>query len=321
MDSDGYISDRDTSPSEPESIAEDNPGARTLWFGKHDGKRLDEVDEGYIAWACHPKRRTYAWYNDFKQLCNEYRQWRKEHFPDENPGNAIVWWGRYEGQEFRKMYSAYGHMNFILQSRFKGCRWYFWLTDHTKRYKAWLNHHRRSRQPRVSTGYRRDIGERVDSRDDPVPPQEEYERDDFLVSDTDSVSGADIDSEDDMVTEEEPETLEDEVKNLRYGQEQSSPEDGTDEAVEGRSPSALSDREGEGDDEEDRDESGVEDEVEGEDEDADDESDFDVQYDPANKKARQEGALARIKAKRPVSAQLVSPLKVIRELSSRSKVG
>ncbi|KAI0047056.1 hypothetical protein FA95DRAFT_1288979 [Auriscalpium vulgare] len=42
----------------------DNPGEERLTFGKHAGRRLDELDEldeGYRDWALHPNRANEPW--------------------------------------------------------------------------------------------------------------------------------------------------------------------------------------------------------------------------------------------------------------------
>lgn len=140
-----YDSGHHSDASESAGTDDGTPGSRKLWFGRHEGIRLDELYEGYKAWACHPDQKQFRWvrhlacerdvlvnieasgqYDEFKQLCDEYQQWREANLPDKevNPGNDIVWFGQYKHQEFRMIYNAPGYLKYLLQpKKFKDHSW------------------------------------------------------------------------------------------------------------------------------------------------------------------------------------------------------
>ena len=65
---------------------------------------------------------------------------------------------------------------------------YYWLGRQVKKMEDWRKAHRRGRRPRGPSDKVRDVGEIVGRRDDGVAdPNEEYEKDSFIASDSEEV--------------------------------------------------------------------------------------------------------------------------------------
>ncbi|VDC02550.1 unnamed protein product [Peniophora sp. CBMAI 1063] len=169
----------------------DNPGARTFWFGKNRGRRLDAVvqeDLGYAEWCCHPdrKKEQFKWYDEFCRLYSDYEAWLERTEGPINPGQAVVWFGKwYRNCLFATMYNAPGHVRYLLDNdKNKPYKWYYWLERQTQKMDDWRNGHRRSYRARGPSDKVRDVGLRLTRKDDgAIDSNEEYEKDGFVVSD------------------------------------------------------------------------------------------------------------------------------------------
>ncbi|KAI0032354.1 hypothetical protein K488DRAFT_85959 [Vararia minispora EC-137] len=172
-----------------EDSEELGPGSRRIWFGKYEGKRFDELDVWYKEWARHPDRSDSKWHGEFCQLYRDFERWREEQEGPVNPGNDIVWFGKfYNGLPFRSMYKARKHWKYLLSPENQHQAWYPWLQEHVVSYSKWLEGHKRGPQPEKVYMAVRDVGERLDARDDSLragdPDDDEYESDGgFVVPD------------------------------------------------------------------------------------------------------------------------------------------
>ncbi|KZV77102.1 hypothetical protein PENSPDRAFT_176124 [Peniophora sp. CONT] len=178
------------SPSDSAGDSDETPGATILRFGnKHYGQRLDVVvkeDIGYVEWCRHPDRKHCKWYDEFCGIYQKYEEWLEKNEGPINPGNTVVWFGKfYRGNTFATMYSAPEHIRFLLDTEDNKRRnWYYWLERQVQKMDEWREAHRRTYRARGPSTKIRDVGDRLTRRDEGViDPNEEYEKDGFVVSD------------------------------------------------------------------------------------------------------------------------------------------
>ncbi|KAH7908887.1 hypothetical protein BJ138DRAFT_303614 [Hygrophoropsis aurantiaca] len=175
-----------------------------LPFSKYMGKTIAEVPEDYRWRMANPQHSNDTWYPWFVQANNRYQASLN---PDRSPGSEIIWFGkRYKGYRFDAAYNRKGFVNFCLAPDKINMSWYARFKDLCERYEAWLSNHRREYRPRRAAVIQNPVGEPIgpwDDRAGSADPDEEYERDNFVVSDgeeivTESEHGSFLDNDDDM---------------------------------------------------------------------------------------------------------------------------
>ncbi|KAI4600374.1 hypothetical protein KJ359_000728 [Pestalotiopsis sp. 9143b] len=151
-----------------------DPGATIMWFGDHEGARLDELTEPY----------------------------RRE-LEHKSPLSATIWFGKYKGHELRILYTRPRRWDWLI----KNCgKWRRALLDMVRRYKIWREIHdpdwrMRRRQPRQSTQGRiviNKVGRSLGPWDEKSlsDADEDYDSDDgFVVADSETDTDADQDQD------------------------------------------------------------------------------------------------------------------------------
>ncbi|KAG1869858.1 hypothetical protein C8R48DRAFT_771237 [Suillus tomentosus] len=170
------------------------PEAYTLSFGKHKNKRLDEVPEDYIWFVIRPPFSNNPWY---QSLVKAHRRYLDQVYQKKSPGSVDIWFGQQcRGYTLSSAYKRRGFIEFCLRPEHNNFKWYDRFKDLVRRYEAHLASHRRPYRRRRPANVENPVGELLGHRDDrgSVEPDDEYERDDFVVDDGE---GEDEDSQED----------------------------------------------------------------------------------------------------------------------------
>ncbi|KAK7745230.1 hypothetical protein SLS62_009859 [Diatrype stigma] len=84
---------------------DDNPGATVIWFGKYEGKRLDELDMGYrlklVEYAAETPAPNLVHFRDLHQKLVAWTNERAE------PGATIMWFGMHRGDRLDQLEEEY----------------------------------------------------------------------------------------------------------------------------------------------------------------------------------------------------------------------
>ncbi|QSZ28711.1 hypothetical protein DSL72_003211 [Monilinia vaccinii-corymbosi] len=146
------------------------PGKIVTWFGKHEGRLLEDLEDGYVMALinifnrdgdnAHPNiwkfKELYDRYNDWL-VAEKIRTWR-------SPGSIPIWFGQDKGQEFRKVYKDQPRKWRWLQ---ENTRWAPLLKAIAREYEAWLSTHRRNEPAaRSAPNIVHPVGERLGPNDD-----------------------------------------------------------------------------------------------------------------------------------------------------------
>ncbi|KAH7920961.1 hypothetical protein BV22DRAFT_764327 [Leucogyrophana mollusca] len=160
------------------------PGAWRLPSGKHQGKRLDEVPSGYRWWCANVQQSDNVWYPWFVKANKRYQASLR---PGRSPGSETIWFGRrYKDLRFDVVYQRKEFRRFHFDPKNQTQKWFPRLEDLRDRYEAWLQNHKREYRPRRPAVVENPVGEAIgpwDDREGSADPDEEYERDSFIVSD------------------------------------------------------------------------------------------------------------------------------------------
>ncbi|KAG1722339.1 hypothetical protein EDD22DRAFT_962263 [Suillus occidentalis] len=184
-----------------EELLLQTPEAYPLPFGEHEGKRLDEVSEDLIWWGIHPLRSGTAWHQN---LVEASRLYLDKVYDQKSPGSVVIWFGKqYKGHRFDEAYNRPGFIRFCLQPELNKCFWYYRFKDLVQRYEAHLQTHRRPYRPRAPARVENPAGQLLGRWDDSrgsVEPDDDYERDGFVVDDDEEIyyeDGSDFEPTDD----------------------------------------------------------------------------------------------------------------------------
>ncbi|KAG0693384.1 hypothetical protein DFH29DRAFT_964307 [Suillus ampliporus] len=165
-----------------EELLLQTPEAYPFPFGEHDseGKRLDGVSEDLIWWGVHPSRSHNAWY---QSLVEANRLYLDKVYEKKTPGSVQIWFGeRYKGYRLDDVYKRPGFIRFCLRPEHNTCPW-------VQRYEVHLQTHRRPYRPRAPAHVENPTGELLGKWDDDrgsAEPDDDYERDGFVVDDDDN---------------------------------------------------------------------------------------------------------------------------------------
>ncbi|ETS79496.1 hypothetical protein PFICI_09349 [Pestalotiopsis fici W106-1] len=174
------------------------PGATVMWFGTHEGVRMDELTEEYRR---HLEHGSY-WDRTpnllrFRNLHTRYLDWLDQ---ERSPLSAPIWFGKYRGHELRILYTRPRRWRWLMDNCGK---WRRALLDMIRRYELWRELHdpdwqyrRRRRRQTHGRMIVNKVGERLLPRDDgPASDDDDsYATDSsFIVRDSDM--GTDQDGE------------------------------------------------------------------------------------------------------------------------------
>ncbi|KAG1775525.1 hypothetical protein EV702DRAFT_1117162 [Suillus placidus] len=222
------------------------PEAYPFPFGEHEDERLDEVPEDLIWWSIHPSRSGNAWHQN---LAEANRLYLDKVYDQKSPGSVTVWFGeRYKGYRLDDVYKRPGFIRFCLKPEHNKCPWYHRFKDLVQRYKIYLQTHRRPYHPRAPAHVENPTGQRLGKWDDgrgSVEPEDDYERDDFVVDDDDDEkeiyqeTGSDfrLDNTNDLAVDDDSDDEEDHANSEST---ENSNTDGSVAQAEGLSPSHAS---------------------------------------------------------------------------------
>ncbi|KAG2337709.1 hypothetical protein BDR05DRAFT_1046447 [Suillus weaverae] len=153
-----------------EELLLQTPEAYPFPFGEHEDERLDEVPEDLIWWSIHPSRSGNAWHQN---LAEANRLYLDKVYDQKSPGSVAIWFGeRYKGYRLDDVYKRPGFIRFCLKPEHNKCPWT----------------HRRPYHPRAPAHVENPTGQLLGKWDDgrgSVEPDDDYERDDFVVDDDD----------------------------------------------------------------------------------------------------------------------------------------
>ncbi|KAL4072436.1 hypothetical protein V8B97DRAFT_1917216 [Scleroderma yunnanense] len=211
------------------------PGEYRIPFGEHEGQRLDGVPDRLRDWAINPANTSNGWYPIFvkeneryeeylamtrppgmfpfpwgkpyvckyEKLQDASRRYLDEVYSNRSLGSEIIWFGkRYRGYGLCEVYKRPGFIRFCLDPGKQDCRYYWRLKDLIDRYEAHLEKARARQKPRVQR--RRPVvlnpcGELLgtwnDDQGSAGGSDDEYQKDDFVVSDEDIESEGETESD------------------------------------------------------------------------------------------------------------------------------
>ncbi|KAJ3536742.1 hypothetical protein NM688_g6794 [Phlebia brevispora] len=177
---------------------DDTPaGARIIWFGMYNGQPMDQMPDDYRRWAVYSDRaKEFAWHGEFAELNQQYLAERLPLLkPDDRPGNQKR--TRFNGQPFNKVYNNKKWLRwFHTKGKPENPKWYWEFLDLENQYELWLKTHRREYHSRRPTQGVRDIGQKCgpwDDREDPVPPNDQYDLEDDFIDDSNASGAGDND--------------------------------------------------------------------------------------------------------------------------------
>lgn len=195
-------------------IDHDEPGATLLWFGEHEGVRLDRLTEAQRRELLYQGRRNYTSIDLVKycKLHEEYIVWLDE-WKNRSPLSTIIWFGKYyQGYEIRKIFHEPKRWNWFLAhcaERLDD------LLEIQERYYRWLERQPRRRRPvaRAARIIVNHVGERLGAQDDGVASDydQDYEADGFVVPDSEPEEEETEDDSDDDGDSDAPWNRDDQV--------------------------------------------------------------------------------------------------------------
>ncbi|OJA21643.1 hypothetical protein AZE42_07900 [Rhizopogon vesiculosus] len=230
-----------------EELLLETPEAYPFPIGEHAGKRLDsnEISEDLIWWAIHPSRSDNAWYQN---LVKASRGYLDKVYQMKSPGSVLIWFGKDNlGYRLDDAYKRPGFIRFCLHPAHQGCRWvsrgfpsktpgilsghsysqYYRFQDLVQRYEVHRQTHRRPYHERRAPNVQNPTGQLLGRWDDgrgSVEPDDDYERDGFIVDDdeeeTYNEEGSDFESGD---STDDPTVGDDEQDKEERGHSESSP--------------------------------------------------------------------------------------------------
>ncbi|KAG1861272.1 hypothetical protein F4604DRAFT_1788245 [Suillus subluteus] len=171
-----------------EELLLQTPEAYPFPFGKHEDKRLDEVPEDLIWWSIDPLRSGNVWHQN---LAEANRLYLDKAYDQKSPGSVTVWFGeQYKGYRLDDVYKRPGFIKSRLKPEHDKCPWYYQFKDLVQRYRIHLQTHRRPHHPRAPAHVENPTGQLLGKRDDgrgSVEPDDNYERDGFVVDDDEEI--------------------------------------------------------------------------------------------------------------------------------------
>ncbi|KAG2142193.1 hypothetical protein BD769DRAFT_1426130 [Suillus cothurnatus] len=225
-----------------EELLLQTPEAYPFPFGEHEGKRLDEVPDHLIWQGIHPSRSGNTWHQN---LAEANRLYLDKVYSQRSPGSVTIWFGKQcRGYRLDHAYQRRGFIRFCLKPELNRCSWYYKFEDLVRRYRIHLQTHRRPYQSRAPADVENPTGELLGKWDDgrgSVEPDEEYERDGFVVDDEETYEedGSDFepaDSTNDSTVDDDSDGHDEEEHAISESTENSDT-DGPITQVEGLSPS------------------------------------------------------------------------------------